>query len=189
MFGLKSSLLAALALAAGAAQAGAVVLTSDGGWNVFDVDSFTAISAGVEWIDITNGSALSFNFTVPIGYTARLTVVDAGFAGDTFKVFNGTGLLGSTGAVAVGDIASADNAGLDFDLALANPRFSSAVFMLSAGSHQIRGLLSQSVQDFGSNLNATVGGLRVSVVPEPATIFTVLAGLGMVGVATRRRRA
>ena len=189
MFGLKSSLLAALALAAGAAQAGAVTLTSDGRWNVFDVDAFTATTAGVEWIDITDGSALSFDFTVPIGYTARLTVVDAGFAGDTFSVFNGSSLLGSTGAVAVGDFALADNAGLDFDLALASPRFSSAVFMLNAGSYQIRGLLSQSVQAFGSNLDATVGGLRVSLVPEPATIFTVLAGLGMVGVATRRRRA
>jgi hypothetical protein len=37
-------------------------------------------------------------------------------------------------------------------------------------------------------LNATAGGLSVTLVPEPATVLSLLAGLGVIGAAVRRRR-
>ena len=67
-------------VAAGASHA--AVLTQ-GQWTAFDVDELTALSGGVEWIDLTTGSPLSFDFTIAAGYRGVLTVVDAGFAGDT----------------------------------------------------------------------------------------------------------
>jgi len=188
MYSIKRSLLAALALAAGAAQATTVPVTGDGSWYTFDVDSFLATSTGVEWIDITDGSTLTFSFTVPAGFTATLTVVDAGFAGDRFNLFNGATLLGNTSAVPVGDFASAANVGLDFNAALANADFSRATFTLNPGSYAIGGSLTQSVTFGGSPLNATAGGLSVTLVPEPATVLSLLAGLGVIGAAVRRRR-
>jgi PEP-CTERM motif len=183
----KRSTLAALALIVCAAPVAAVPLAVDGSWATFDVDALTATSAGLEWIDITTGNPLDFTFTVPVGFTATLTVVDAGFAGDMFAVYDGLNLLGSTSTVAVTEFSSATNLGLDFDAALADPAFSRATFTLAPGSYAISGLLTQSVQSAGMPLNATVGGISVSVVPEPATVYSLLAGLGLLGAFLRRR--
>ncbi|MED5619814.1 PEP-CTERM sorting domain-containing protein [Ideonella sp. BN130291] len=194
---LRRLLQAALLTAASctAAHATTVALAADGGWSAFNVNDLDATSFGVEWIDNANslspdfGSPLSFSFTVAAGMQARLTVVDAGFAGDTFAVFDHGSSLGATSSVALTDAATAVNTGTDFDAALANTQFSRAVYTLGAGEHLISGSLLQSVQLGGQPLNATVGGVRleVSAVPEPATWLSLLAGMGLLGFTVSRR--
>lgn len=182
--------IAALALAgAGSAYATDIDITesSYGGWQVFDVSDLLAVSGGTEWIDVADGSVLSFQLVVPTGYTAHLTVVDGGFAGDRFAVSaNGT-LLGLTGAaVDTQDV----NVGLDFDAALADSRYSRGVFQLGAGSYTLTGLLAQSATDGGLPLNTTVGALRVEVsaVPVPPAAALMVAGLAVLGLRQRRRQ-
>ena len=158
-------------------------------WNTFDIDSSSATSGGVEWIDIASGAALNFTFTIANGFYGKLTVADAGFAGDSFKVYNGTHLIGSTSAPTDSYPTSI---GLDFDAALTDSAYSRGTFNLSAGSYSINGKLDRSaLDDGGAALNATVGGLKleVSPVPEPATAASLLAGLGLLAFGLRRRQS
>lgn len=191
-----STLLATGLLAlAGATGAQAVVappvtlLPLQAGWNTFDVDNLTAASAGLEWIDIADGSALSFQFTVGAGQIGALTVVDAGFAGDRFDILvNGSALGTTTSAVNTYPVSFT----LDFDAALADPRFSRGQWGFSAGTYTITGQLATSaLDDLGAPLNATVGALMLTLapVPEASTLAMLLAGLGLVGAAARRRAA
>ena len=179
--------LLAMALGFGVmAHAGAttVNLTADGQWHEFDVDDFSALSGGLEWIDYADGSALSFqiNNAAPM----LLTVVDAGFAGDVFQVLDGATLLGTTSAATNNYPVSL---GLDFDAAQANPSYSRATYLLAAGTHTITGLLSSSaVSDFGP-INATVGAVMLQAVPEASSYAMLLAGLGMLSFVARRRLA
>jgi len=174
---------AALAVAfLGAAQATTVNLSTNGTWAEFDVDQ---VEFGTpNWIDIADGSDLSFAFTVPVGLTGALTVVDAGFAGDRFEVFANTAPLGSTGAA----VNSYPNSiGLDFDVALADPNYSRAVFTLAAGDYLITGRMNLSaLDDLDAPIDASVGGLNVMLVPEPATYLMLLAGLGLLTIRRRR---
>jgi hypothetical protein len=166
-----------------------------GQWQRFDVSELDATSGGTEWIDDSNslaagfGSPLSFSFTIGAGQVGQLSVVDAGFAGDTFLLFNAGTPVGATGPVAATSIDTAAYLGEDFDAALANASFSHAVLTLGAGSYQISGRLDQSVQAGGLPLNSTVGAvqLTVSAVPEPATGLAMLAGLGLMGLRLRSR--
>jgi hypothetical protein len=150
------------------------------------------VSGGKEWIDITDGSALTFMFTINPGFVGDLTVVDTGFAGDTFKVYDNVTPLGSTSAVPIQTDLSAPLL-FDPDLALANLAFSRMRFALLPGTYLIRGILDQSVIDStsGAPLNSTSGDIRLtaSPVPEPATWATLLAGLGLLSVYVRRRVA
>jgi hypothetical protein len=166
----------------------ATALPGDGSWAGFEVDNLLASSGGVEWIDL-NGQALSFSFTIAAGQQGVLNIVDAGLAGDTFQVFNGAALLGSTSAVAVASYDAAAPIVVDFDAAWADSTYSRASYTLSAGSYSITGLLDQSVLLDGSPLNATLGGaqLLVSAVPEPTSLVLMFAGLGAL-VARRRSR-
>ena len=176
-----------VALATGSGDAGY------GQWQRFDVSDLDALSGGTEWIDDSNslaagfGTPLSFSFTIGAGQVGQLTVVDAGFSGDTFLLFNAGASIGSTGPVAVTTIDTAAYLGEGFDAALANASFSHAVLTLGAGSYQISGRLDQSVQAAGLPLNSTVGAvqLTVSAVPEPATGLARLAGLGLMGLRLR----
>jgi hypothetical protein len=183
--------LAALSLAttfALPAHAGNVPLSADNQWNLFSVDS--ALAPSLSWID-DGGSPLSFDFDIAAGFVGTLSVVDAVFGGDTFKVTNFGNLLGSTSSVPLADIGSAVDHGYDFDAAFADSSFSHAVFTLGAGSYRIGGLLDQSLLFDGQRLDATAGALRLSVapIPEPSTYALLLAGLGVVGLLARRRRA
>jgi hypothetical protein len=184
-----SGLVVALVLGTGlVAQASAttVDLTADGLWHEFDVDSLSAISGGLEWIDYTDGSALSFH--INNSAAMLLTVVDAGFAGDTFSITDNGVALGTTSAAGSNYPTSI---GLDFDAALASPLYSKGSFLLAPGSHTITGaLLTSAVSEFG-DIDATVGGvtLQAAPVPEPAQWATLIAGLFMFSFAQRARNS
>jgi len=184
-------LLAASALAfAGltTAQASMVSASTDGSWNQFDVTRDLASDGGLGWIDINDGSALSFQFTVNAGFVGTLTVVDTGFAGDRFSVsINGNPLLPTSSAVnsypsAIGQA--------DFDTALANTDYSRGIFSLGAGTYTVTGALFASALDgAGMALDATSGGLKVDVsaVPLPPALLLLASGLGLFGIRLRRR--
>ncbi len=159
-----------------------------GVWQTFDVSDLLASDGGLGWTDIADGSSLSFTFSVPTGFLARLTVVDGGFAGDRFSVSANGNLLGTSSA-AVNNYPS--SLGLDFDAALASSNYSHAIFSLGAGTYTVSGALSLSaLDDFGNPLNSTVGGLKVDVsaVPLPAALPLLLSGLGLFGLGGIRRR-
>lgn len=180
----KVALFAAMAWAfAQPAQATLVNLTPDGNWNAFDVDAFTAASGGLEWIDLIDGSPLSFSFTLPSH--GILTVVDGGFAGDKFKItVNGIEYSTST------PVDSYPNSvGLDFDAALADNQYSALRLDLAAGTYTVTGLLSQSAQDgSGNDINATVGGIK-AVIPVAPTWALLGLGAGLLPMFNRRRWA
>jgi len=175
----------ALALALLSPTAHAAALAADNQWNAILVDDFTALSGGLEWIDDA-GAALHFNFSIAPGFVGRLTVVDTGFSGDEFRVYNGAALLGSTSQAVDGDASGA----ITFEPAdaLANLNFSRGQFVLGAGVHDVSGVLSRSLAVDGAPLNATIGAVRleVSPVPEPASLAMLLAGLSLLTVVLRR---
>lgn len=182
---MRSILLAAAIAVASMAPAHAANLPTDGSWTGFTVDAnLPPYSLG--WVD-DNGVALSLDFSVPAGYEGTLTVVDAGFSGDRFVVYDGASLLGQTGSAVNGDTAGAIQ--FSYDAALDDAAFSRGVFTLPAGSHSIVGALSQSTTDAFGPLNATIGGVRLTLspVPEPATAASLLFGLGLLAAALRRR--
>jgi hypothetical protein len=187
-------LMAAVFAAAGVVNADATTinLPSDGTWQPFDVADIIAVSGGTEWIDILDGSPLLFAFTIDPGFVGELAVVDTGFAGDTFTVYNNATLLGSTSAVPLQTDLSAPLL-FNPDLALANVAFSRVRFSLGAGTYLISGILGQSVNDSssGAPLNSTSGDIRVTEapIPEPGTWAMLLAGLGLLSVYVRRRGA
>jgi hypothetical protein len=183
----KTLLAAALALAAALPAQADTPLPANGSWAGFNVDANLPPYA-FNWTD-DNGAALSFSVTIAAGQVGTLTVVDAGFSGDRFNVFDGATLLGSTGAAVNGDTAGPIT--FDYDAALANSDFSRGTFTLGAGTHVITGVMFESTTDAFGPLNATIGGakLTVSAVPEPATGATLLIGLGLLVGALRRRAA
>lgn len=189
---IRNTFAAALFAFAGFAQAQSTPLAGDGTWQSFDVSSLLSLSSGVEWIDLGSGAPLSFSFVVDPGNYGLLTVVDAGYAGDTFQVFNGSSLLGSTSAVPVGVYPGVPGI-TDPELALADPSFSRASFVLGAGAYSIGGQLDQSVLEApgGARLDSTVGSIRLAVspVPEASSVTLMLVGLGVMGFIARRRRA
>lgn len=165
------------------AQAEASTLVADGAWNAFDVDSSVSNSGNLEWIDL-GANTSSFDFTLT-GW-AYLKVVDGGFAGDRFNVYDNGNLLGAT-SVAVNTYPN--SVYLDFDAASADSNFSYGMFLLGVGSHSITGLLSQSALDnSGAAINATVGAVSLTAVPLPAAAWMYLTGTALMGFISRRRK-
>ena len=183
--------LAALALSA-PAFATNITINPDGAWNPFDVDDVIALTPGsTEWIDATtglsgyHGDGSKISFSITLSSAAYLTVVDAGYAGDTFTVFDNTVALGTTSPA----VNSYPNTiGTNFNAALLNPNYSQGVFLLGAGTHSITGeLLASAVDGSLVPFNATVGALKVAPVPLPAGLW--LLGSACVGLFARTRRA
>src|SRR5712692_3016711 len=155
--------LAFSAILAGPVGAAMVTIASDHVWHEFDVDSFSAISGGLEWIDL-DGTVLTFAFTTPT--PVNLTVVHGGFGGNRFQVSDNGQPLGET---QTGTDTFPESKGLNFDAALADARWSRRVYTLAAGNHNITGSLSRSAVDgTGSPLNAAVGAVRLDAAPVDA---------------------
>jgi hypothetical protein len=123
------------------------------------------------------------NFSISLAAPAYLTIVDGGFGGDSYSIFDNGNLIGLTSA---GANTYPDSVVLDFDAALANSSYGYATFLLGAGSHVITGALLQSALADGFALNASVGGLKVTQVPLPATGLLLLFGSGALGALGRR---
>ncbi len=178
-----------VALAFGASLAAmpahAVSLATNGSWAGFTTDDLQGpFATPLVWLDEVSYNPISFDFTVPTGYVATLTVVDTGYSGETFKVTDNGNLLGQTGPAVDGFGGTSIT---NFDAALANTNYSRASFTLSEGSHSISGSLASTF----SGINASTGGHRVTLapVPEPATVFSLLAGLALLAAVARRRAA
>ena len=185
------TLAVALAATAAPARADSLALPGNNTWSTFAVDSFLAPAATpLAWLD-DSGARRVFTFHVDAGRTALLTVIDGGFAGDTFRVSSNGIVLGNTSSVPPGSFESSLDIGVDFTAALANASFSRGVFAFAAGDYTIGGSLLQSVTFAGSPLNATSGAIRLAQiaapVPEPETIGLMLAGFALT-VAWMRRR-
>ena len=183
--------LAAAAVIAAPAHATTVALPADGSWSEFTVDSFVGPAYGTAWVDYTNGSPLSFSFTIATGDVGTLRVIDLGFAGDTFTVTNQGAVLGTTSGVAQGNVDGVVIS--DYAAALANPAYSHGVFTLGAGTYSISGSLLQSVFDnyAGVDLDATTGAvsLTTAAVPEASNAAMLLGGLAAFALLARRRQS
>ena len=189
MFNKKKLLLAAVLMSALNAQAGIQSISADGLWHEFDVDDLTALSGGLEWIDYVDGSPLTFEFT--LSQPAVLDVVDAGFSGDQFSL----SIQAGSDPALVFQTSSAVNSypnsiGLDFDAAFADSDFSKFSIALAPDTYTVTGSLSQSaLDDAGIDINATVGGIRITSVPLPAVAWLFVTGIAAMGFASRRRQS
>lgn len=191
---LALALALASATAALPAHAADVGLPADSTWHPFTVDSLLAPASppalNLAWID-DSGDPLHFTFVIGAGLVGTLTVLDTGFAGDTFKVMNFGSVLGTTSAVPVQSFDPSAAGVEDFGAALADPHFSRGTFSFGAGSYSVSGLLDQSLLLDGVALDSTSGGVRLAVtaVPEPSALALLLAGLAATASLTRRRRS
>lgn len=186
----KASLFAAVALACALpAQAQTVALTADAGWREFVIDDLSAESGidPLSWI-ADDGSAIAFEFT--LSGPALLKVVDAGFSGDRFQVFDNGVALGYT-SVGINNYVDGDTPTvIDFNAAWSQTDFSRGQFLLGAGSHNITGLLAVSALDADDQpFNATLGGVALMAVPLPGAAWLMLSGSGLLAAVARRRSA
>jgi hypothetical protein len=104
-----------------------------------------------------------------------LTVTDAFLSGDSFSVFDFGTLVGSTPSVPLAGISC----GFDPSVCLADPAFSHATFLLSAGAHSLT-LVVQPAQILGE------GFFRVQAVPEPSYMMAIAGMVAFVLVKSRR---
>lgn len=170
------STLAGLALAsvAGLSQAGAI---SSGSWVGF---CFGGVGSGATSGCQNDASQTSGNaFTFSLASSTLLQVTDAFDYGDVFSVYDFGTLLFTTNAVATlgGSVSNPD-------LAWADVGYSKGSYVLSAGLHSIE--IFADASPFGAG--GAYMNVGVSPVPEPSTYALMLAGLGLVGYATRRRK-
>ncbi|MEO5685803.1 MAG: hypothetical protein ABIR54_00440 [Burkholderiaceae bacterium] len=189
---LMAAALAAAAVIAAPAHATSVALPADASWTEFTVDNTVGPAFGNGWIDYSNGSAMSFSFAIAAGSVGTLSIVDLGFAGDTFNITNFGAALGTTSSVPVGTVDGGVET--DYAAALANPAYSHGVFTLAAGSYSISGSLLQSVFDnyAGIDLDSTYGAVSLTTaaaVPEASNAAMLLSGLAAAALLARRRKS
>ncbi|MQY50641.1 PEP-CTERM sorting domain-containing protein [Rhodocyclus tenuis] len=164
----------ALSAAALSAHADSVTPLTTPDWN-----TFYFADAGSHWLDDFAANAPgNLSFSLSLSGPAWLKVTDLGTTGDVFEVFDNGRSLGLTSAP---QLANTQDIGIDFDAAFASRDWSHGQWLLGAGTHVITGLVSRSP------VGAGIGGLQVTAVPEPDAYALLLAGLGLLGWAARRR--
>jgi len=162
-----------------------------------------AVGSGWEmfttWADVP-GPVGGFGGTTPDGYApfnepytftllapGFLKVVDVFESGDFFNIYNFGALLATTPATQwqAGPITN------DPDVAFGNPNLSWAIIDLAPGSYSLQ---FQNVLFAGGDTSVPPGPdliadayFRVDPVPEPTTLVLLGLGLGVTGLALRRR--
>jgi hypothetical protein len=117
-----------------------------------------------------------WTFTGP----AILSVLDLFLSIDRFEVFDNNVSLGLTSAPTLGGVA-----GNNIVQALADARYSRGIFALGDGNHSITIRVNQG--GVGAAVFNVLG--KSTSVPEPGTITLLGIGLGLVGIASRRKRS
>ena len=160
------------------AAASALILASSGGF---------AVSLGS--IDLSSGSGFFGNTPVAGPFVDTLT-----FTVTTTSTFNGSITTAVNGTQDVDFTSVVVTPGtLAFSSLLADPvevwATPAAGFSLTPGVYTLTlsGTNSVSMGSYGGNL-ALTPGLPTTPVPEPESYAMLLAGLGIVGLLTRRRR-
>jgi len=152
----------------------------------FDPEHFPLVSgcqpadpAGVPCrpgIGSVNLGARPWTFTTrsPVDFT----ITDALLAGDSFKVFDFSSLVGSTPPVP----ANFHSCGLNPRVCVVDPEMSHASFLLPPGSYSIT-VSVHAVQILGE------GFFRFEPVPEPPTSLLLASGLALAGCVKLRGRS
>lgn len=150
--------------------ASATLLTLGGGWDAFSFGG--------------SNSSFSDTWQFTVEDSSLLTVTDAYLSGDRFEIFNFGASMGLTSDPATfGDFT--DN----FDIASADPRWSTGFFILGAGTYDISGIATLAPYQEGGaaiKLDRYYEEEPPPVVPEPASMF--LLGSGLLGLAGIRRK-
>ncbi len=162
------------------ALAVAAALVSGGG------ASAATLNVGAGWTSFVFGAVgtyakKTYTFTT-LGHAA-LTIVDGYFSGDRFEVFADNISRGLTSL----PVNLASKAGNKYDLALANPNFSSRSFHFGPGTYTISLLVkTRSGVDTANHL----GGIRVDAaqIPVPAAGLMLFSALGAAAALRKRRK-
>jgi hypothetical protein len=121
-------------------------------------------------------------WTIEVGSTAYLVVVDGYMSGDRFEAFDNSISLGAT------TVVGSTTTGCEVPLTcLANAGYSSGIWALAPGSHSISiGILADPHEGGGAYFG--VLSEDPSAVPEPATFALVGMGAALAVLRARRRR-